>query len=369
MLLDVGLGDLLAVAHALRVDQRVLDLPLLGNLVVVLVRVEPAGDLGVGRGGGFPELVGGEVHDRELDLLVAALELRLHFLVAHRDPVGEDPLQLLHDDAAAHLLLELVRPERGSLDLEHLPVAGLADEAAVFLEGRERLDAGDDLLVAGLDAELLGFGERRLFLDQPLENPLVDAKLFQQALVHVAAVRVPVGLHLLEVDAPEPVHGNFPAVHTRDDVARGRRLVGVAAGHIEEDEGEHDEGKAPLQPAPVSAHPIEHRHQGILLRSAPGGGVETGIIARWEPAGSGGGRGGGGNGFRHGATETTEITENARRGGCDTGPSLAPGRRPGWRVGVRSPKTQAETSGRLRFRGSHAHPRARGARAQRHHLR
>ena len=92
------------------------------------MRLEPRRDLRVGGGGRLAELVGGEVDDRELDLLVAALELGLDFLVGDGDPVGERALQLLHHDAAADLLLELVRAQRRVLHVEHLPVAGLADE-------------------------------------------------------------------------------------------------------------------------------------------------------------------------------------------------------------------------------------------------
>ena len=141
-----------------------------------------------------------------------------------------DPLQLLHDDAAADLLLELVGAQRRILHVEHLAVARLADELPVLLERRQRLDARDDFLIARLDPELVGLGERRLFFDQPLEDPLVDAELLEQPLVHVAAVGVAVGLHLLEVDAAEAVDGDLAPVDAGDDLAGAGRLAGLLAG-------------------------------------------------------------------------------------------------------------------------------------------
>ena len=60
--------------------------------------------------------------------------------------------------------------------LQHLPVARLADEMAVLLERRQRLDARRDFLIAGVDAEPLGLGERGFLLDHLLEDALVDAR-------------------------------------------------------------------------------------------------------------------------------------------------------------------------------------------------
>ena len=65
-----------------------------------------------------------------------------------------------------------------------------------------------------------GLGQRRLFLDHLLQDPLVDAELLQQPLVDVAAVGAAVGLHLLLVDAPELADRDLLALDRCDDVAR-----------------------------------------------------------------------------------------------------------------------------------------------------
>ena len=79
--LDVLRRDLGPAAHRLHVDQRVPDLALLGHLQLVLVLLEVRRDLRVGRVEPRAELVGGEGHDGELDLLVAPLELLVDVVV------------------------------------------------------------------------------------------------------------------------------------------------------------------------------------------------------------------------------------------------------------------------------------------------
>jgi hypothetical protein len=68
-------------------------------------------------------------------------------------------VQCLHGYAAADLVLELGRPQRRVLHVEHLPVARLADELPVLLEGWQRLDPLHHFLVARLDAQPLRFRE------------------------------------------------------------------------------------------------------------------------------------------------------------------------------------------------------------------
>ena len=226
------------------------------------MRVEPGRDFRVGGLRGLAELVGGEVHDAQLHLLVAAAEFGVDFRLGHRDPVGEGALQLLHGDAAPDLLLELVRPQRRVLHVQHLPVARLADELAVLLKRRQRTDAGDDFLVAGRDAQLLRLGERRFFLDHLLDDALVDAELLEQPFVHLAAELIAVRLHLLHVHAAEAGHGNLASVDGGDDVIGARRhaVLRHEAGDVEENECDHDDEQAPFQPVLVPAHPVEHGH-------------------------------------------------------------------------------------------------------------
>ena len=139
--LDVGRRHDDLRAHRVDVDQQVADLALLGNLEVGLVRVEVARDLGVGRGHLRPEAVGGEADDRELHLVVAAAVLLLELLVGHRQPVGERRAQLLDDQAAPHVVLELGRRSSAAAACAAAAVALLADERAVLLERGNRENA------------------------------------------------------------------------------------------------------------------------------------------------------------------------------------------------------------------------------------
>ena len=58
-------------------------------------------------------------------------------------------------------------------------------------------------LVADLDAEPVGFGQRRALVDHLLQDLLLDAELLQQLLAHVAAVGGAVGLQLSLIGAAE----------------------------------------------------------------------------------------------------------------------------------------------------------------------
>ena len=105
------------------------------------------------------------------------------------------------------------------------------------------------------------FGQRRLFLDHLLDDPLVDAELFQHALVDVAAELRAIGLHLLLVD-----RRNRPTVISRPSTDATTSLLPAPvlgleeAGNVEKDECQDHNGQAPFEPALVSAHPVEHRH-------------------------------------------------------------------------------------------------------------
>ena len=62
-------------------------------------------------------------------------------------------------------------------------------------------------------------GERDLLLDQLLHDPLVDAQLVEQPVVHVGAVGRPVGLHLAGVGPAELADGDVLAVDGGDHLA------------------------------------------------------------------------------------------------------------------------------------------------------
>ena len=207
--LDLLAGDDGLGAHRFLIDRQKTNLPLLGHAIGFLVLVEVLRDVRVGRGRRIAELVGRKGHDRELDLLVAPLVFLRDVVVVDRDPAGERRLELLDGDAAAQLVFELVGAHRRHLHAQDLPVALVADELAVLLEGRERQDALAHFGVARRDPEPRGFGGRGLLLDHLLDDALVDAELLQQLLVDVGAVRLPVGAHLLFVDAPELRDGDL----------------------------------------------------------------------------------------------------------------------------------------------------------------
>ena len=268
--LHVGRRDRGALTDCLQVDERVLDLPLLGDLVGVLAGLEMRRDFGVGHGDRVLELVGGKRHYRELDLLVAAVELVGDGAVGDRDPIGERTLELLEKHAAPDLFFELTGIDRRVLHLQQLAIALVADEVSVLLERRQRENARAHFSVARGDALAPRFGQRRLFFDELLNDPLIDAELLEQALVHAAAVGVAIRLHLLLVDAAEAGDGDVLALDRRDHAVRAGAIERRAlheAGDVQGNERHDHNRQAPLEPVLVSAHPIEHRHfaAGLIL--------------------------------------------------------------------------------------------------------
>jgi hypothetical protein len=262
--LDVGLRHLDALAYLVDLDQGVAHLALLADAVGLLVGVEPGLDLGGRHRHLVAEPVGGESDQLELHLLVAALELGGDFGVRHRHPAGDRSAQLLLEDGAAQLVFELACRQRHRLAREQLPIAGLADEHTVLHEGGQRQDALAHLDVAHAQVLTPGLDGHGLLVDERLQDLLVDAELAQHRLADLPAVRLAVGLQLRGVAALE--------LSDRDGLALdvGQHLVGRHAGgggavvwHEEEGEREDDEREAPLEPALVPPHPIEHRHWSV----------------------------------------------------------------------------------------------------------
>ena len=137
--------------------------------------------------------------------------------------------QLVDHHAAAQVLLEVDLGHRRALLAEQLLVTRLADEAAVFLQPRNREDLLRELLVADADALALGLGQRRLLVDHLLQDLLVDAELAQQLLVDVAAVRRLVRLHLREIATLELAGRQRPPLDLSDDLV-GRGGAGNGRG-------------------------------------------------------------------------------------------------------------------------------------------
>jgi hypothetical protein len=140
-----------------------------------------------------------------------------------------------------------------------------ADELAVALEVRHGQDALSHLVVGGGHAQAAGFGHHRLFVDQLLQDLLLEPQLLQQLLADGRSVGRPVRRHLALVRHAELQHTDPPAVHPRDFVARqGARRLGIPCaqeiGNVEDYEGDHHKAQAPLEPALVTPHAVEHRH-------------------------------------------------------------------------------------------------------------
>ena len=212
----------------------------------------------------FLELVGRHRDHGELDFLVAAVELGRDVGVRHRDPVRERALQFFEDHAAPDLLLELARSDRRILHLQQLPIAIVADELTVLLERWQRQNPCSHFGVGRRNPLAARFGECSLFFDQLLNYALIDPELAEQAIVHVAAIGVPVGLYLLLIDAAKPPDRDVAALDCRDHaVVAGavERLVLHEAGDVKGNERDDNNRKAPLEPVLVSAHPVEHRHR------------------------------------------------------------------------------------------------------------
>ena len=192
-----------SVANRLQIEHRVPHLALLRNAVVVLVLFELLRDLGVGRSRLSQEFVGRERDDGELHFLVAFLVFRRDLGLRHRHPVRQRALQLAERQASADFFLELRGPAGRIRHLQQLPVSRVADELTVLLERRKGEDPRAHFLVARRDPETVRLCQRRLFIDQLLQDATIDSHLLEQTIVDVAAVGPAVGLHLLLVDAPE----------------------------------------------------------------------------------------------------------------------------------------------------------------------
>jgi hypothetical protein len=133
--------------------------------------------LGVRRREAFTELVGREVDDFELLLLVALLEFLRDIGVRDGDPASQRRLQLFRHDAAADLLLEVGGAHRRILHLQDLAVARVADELAVLLKCRQCENALADFGVAGIDPEAVGQDEGRLVMDELRAYTLIDGEI------------------------------------------------------------------------------------------------------------------------------------------------------------------------------------------------
>ena len=203
-----------------------------------------------------------------LHLLVPARELRVGLGVGHGDPVGDDGAEFLDEQLAAEARLELAGRHRRPRGVQHGLVLRLADELAVELELGHRQDPLTDLVIGDGHAEAVGLGDHRLLVDELLQHLLLEAELSQQLLADVGAVRLPVRRHLPLVRGPELQDADAPAVHLRDLVARQGAARGVLRAeevrNVQNDERHHHKAKAPLEPALVTPHTVEHRHGACI---------------------------------------------------------------------------------------------------------
>src|SRR5207245_11198751 len=127
-----------------------------------------------------------------------------------------------------------------------------------------------DFLVAHVDLEAIGFGQRRALVDHLREDLLFDPELLQELLAHVRSVRGSIRLQLSLIRPTELAGRDLLAFDFRDGLAG--RGVGAAAtqkvGNVEDDERQADETEAPLEPTHMPAHPIEHCHDCTLPASS-----------------------------------------------------------------------------------------------------
>ncbi len=225
--------------------------------------LEVGGDFRVARRDLASELVGGERHDRELDLVIAPPVLLLEILVGDRQPVGQRRAQLLDCELPPDVVLEIARRHRRPLESQQLLIPLLADERAVLLKRWNRENPMPHLRVIDGDAEPARLCERGAFVHHLLEDLLLHAELLEQLLAHLAAVGGAIRLELRLIGPPEFVRRDVLAVDPGDGFAGGG--VGAVAAqevrNVEDDEGQHDEAQAPFEPAHVPTHPIQHGHK------------------------------------------------------------------------------------------------------------
>ena len=133
---------------------------------------------------------------------------------------------------------------------------------AVLLERRHGEDALPHLLVAHGDVPPLRFNHRSALVEHLLQELLVDAKLLQQRLGHLAAVGRPIRLELRLIRAPELLALDFVPFDDGDLVGGGEigARVSEKVRNVEDDKCEADEREAPLEPVSMPPHPIEHGH-------------------------------------------------------------------------------------------------------------
>ena len=116
------------------------------------MRAELRGQFGVGGLNAGAELVGREDRQVQLDLFIALPVLGFDVGVRDAHPPGDRGLDLLGEQRAAELILELDGPQRRPLHVQDLAIRDVADELAVLLEARHADDALTQLGVAHADA-------------------------------------------------------------------------------------------------------------------------------------------------------------------------------------------------------------------------
>ena len=262
ILLDVAGRHDDARLECVGVREQVANLALLAGAVLLLVLLEIRRQVRVRQRDLVAERVGREDDELEFGLLVAAAVLALHIGIGDRDPVGDGVSQLLDEQCAAQVLLELTGRERRPLHLQHLAVDLLSGKLTVLLEGRDRVNAVRDFLVGHPESQPIGLGRRGPLVDELLKDLLVDPHLLQELLVQARTIRALVRLQLRLVGTAERIHRDLLAAHRRHRVVRRRRVRArpEEARDIKHDERQHHEREAPLEPALVAAHPVEHCH-------------------------------------------------------------------------------------------------------------
>ena len=182
---------------AVDVHEGVFDLALLADAIAILLGLEVGSDVGIRHRHLVLERIGCDRHDIELHLFVAALVLLRDIVVTDGHPGGRRVAKLFDDDRATHLIFELgCRERRVGIHLQHLPVALLADKVAVLLKRGNGQNPFAHFDVARGQLLTSGLGHHRFFVDQLLQDLLLDAELAQELFAHLCAVRLTIGRHL-----------------------------------------------------------------------------------------------------------------------------------------------------------------------------
>ncbi len=167
--------------------------------------------VGVGHGGGLPDVGGRQAHELDVHLLAVLAVAILDLGVADRHAVDDEPAHATIHQVLPHLTLELAAV---TVDLQDA-LEQLAVEAAVLLQLRHVGDGGHHLVVADVEPEALRFVPQQRVVDQLVERLSAEVETGRQrgATEHLLEATLELLRLLVELAARDAL-----PVHPRDDV-------------------------------------------------------------------------------------------------------------------------------------------------------